>query len=119
MRRKQLLCWLFDRQWAYMANGCKVCERCTALTTYQQKQPVQGSCLSCPNRDPRIAREVAYSEITHMCPEGSEATFPCCGRFVQESFGSRMTLDPKLVTCPGRRPPTSESGVSAGPDGRR
>lgn len=38
----------------------------------------------------------------HLCPPGSEARFPCCGRWVQETLSHRMTLDQDRVTCDGR-----------------
>ena len=44
------------------------------------------------------------SLIVHLCPPGSSALMPCCGRSPFEAMSDRMTLDARRVTCIGRRP---------------
>lgn len=41
---------------------------------------------------------------THACPTQSVGVVPCCGRVVFElPTSDRITEDPALVTCTGRR----------------
>lgn len=42
-------------------------------------------------------------EVVHMCPPEGEPQFPCCDGWPLERLADRMTLDPNLVTCPGRQ----------------
>lgn len=44
-------------------------------------------------------------EITHLCPQAGSGVMPCCGRTPLEVpiARHRITLDPALVTCPGRK----------------
>lgn len=47
---------------------------------------------------------MAVTPVVHMCPEGDEPQFPCCGGWPLERLGDRMTLDPAQVTCSIRKP---------------
>ena len=38
----------------------------------------------------------------HQCPSDGSGIMPCCGRTPFELRAHRVTVDPQLVTCPGR-----------------
>ena len=52
------------------------------------------------------------ASVVHQCPragqngEPSEATLPCCGRWIHEMISSadKITNDPAQVTCGGEDP---------------
>jgi hypothetical protein len=49
------------------------------------------------------------SNITHLCPPGDSDLTACCGRSPHELLADRITLDPSLVTCPGKPAPEPQS----------
>jgi hypothetical protein len=40
--------------------------------------------------------------VVHACPPDGESLMPCCGRTPFEALADRITIDPGLVTCPGK-----------------
>lgn len=41
--------------------------------------------------------------VVHRCPPAGSGEMPCCGRTpIEVPLHHRLTLDPGLVTCPGR-----------------
>jgi hypothetical protein len=40
--------------------------------------------------------------VVHACPPDGGHLMPCCGRTPFEALADRITIDPGLVTCPGK-----------------
>lgn len=67
---------------------------------------------------PGPGRWGAPTEVIHLCPPFGSDALPCCGRSARLAMpGTRITLNPSWVTCPGPAAPPNDCGGEHPEDG--